>query len=224
MVQRVISAYPTVLLTKKHVFYRIRKEPAKPTDPVEYDSPPSSQAGNGRLDSPSFPVMYGSQDLQVCIYECRVTAEDDLFVATLEPTRNLKLLDLTELLHEEGVSEFDSLDLAIHMLFLAGKHSYKVARDIATAAHAAGYDGLVFPSYFSLLRTGAMPFETTYGISHRRIKQLAAHEKSKTIANIALFGRPIEQDMVAVRCINRIVLSRVEYDLHFGPVGHEPGA
>ena len=33
--------------------------------------------------------------------ECRVTAEDDLYVASLAPTRDLKLLDLTHLLYEE---------------------------------------------------------------------------------------------------------------------------
>jgi len=53
--------------------------------------------------------MYASQDLQICVHECRVTAEDDLYVATLAPSRDMKLLDLTELLTED-VSEFESLD------------------------------------------------------------------------------------------------------------------
>lgn len=55
------------------------------------------------------PIMYASQDLQICVHECRVTAEDDLYVATLAPSRDMKLLDLTELLTED-VSEFESLD------------------------------------------------------------------------------------------------------------------
>jgi hypothetical protein len=54
------------------------------------------------------------------IYECRVTIDDKLFIASIKPTKDLKLIDLTELL-EEKVSEFESLDLAIQMLFLAGK-------------------------------------------------------------------------------------------------------
>jgi hypothetical protein len=69
------------------------------------------------------------------------------------------------LLQEKEVTEFDSLDMAVHMQFLAGKHSFEISSDIARAAHAAGYDGLIYPSYFSLVRTGAMPFETTYGIA-----------------------------------------------------------
>jgi RES domain len=128
--------------------------------------------------------MYGSQDLQVCIHECRIAAEDDIFVATLAPASDLRLLDLTESLHEEVATEFESLDMAVHMLFLAGKHSYEISREIAFACHAAGYDGIIYPSYFSLLRTGGMPFETTFGISHRRVKQLADRERSKTIPNL----------------------------------------
>src|SRR5690348_14105089 len=92
-------------------FYRLRKAPAKPTEVDQYDSPPIAIAGTGRLDSKDFPVLYGSPDLELCIHECRVTAEDELFVATLVPTRDLKLLDLTKLLLEEGITEFESVDM-----------------------------------------------------------------------------------------------------------------
>jgi hypothetical protein len=242
IIRRIISEYPTTRLTPEQIFFRIRKDPKKPGEFGEYDSRPSrlqetfgsawrsrllhlnsliGRAEHGRLDSDRLPVLYGSQDLEVCVHECRVTAEDDVFVATLAPSGDLRLLDLTELLPEDGVTEFESLDMAIHMLFLARKHSYPIAREIALIAHAEGYDGLVYPSYFSLLRTGEMPFQTTFGISHRRFPQLVEREKSKTIPNLALFGRPIEQGKVCVRCINKLILNRVTYDIHFGPVGHE---
>lgn len=148
-----------------------------------------------------------------------MTAEDDLFVATLSPNRPLRLLDLSVLLKEEDVTEFDSLDMSVHMLFLAGKHSYKITRSIADAARAAGFDGLMYPSYFSLLRIGQMPFQTTYGISHRTIPQYQDHEQAKAISNLALFGTPVASGIVSVDCINRIILSRVGYDFHFGPTG-----
>lgn len=94
-------------------------------------------------------------------------------MATLAPTRELRLLDLSVLLkEEEGVTEFESLDMTVHMLFLAGKHSYKLTRAIAEAARIARFDGLLYPSYFSLLRLGEMPFQTVYGVSQRRIPQL----------------------------------------------------
>ncbi len=163
-----------------------------------------------------------SQDLHICVHECRIAAEDELYVATLSPTSDLKLLDVSVLLNEEGVTEFESLDMAVHMLFLAAKHAYEITRDIAAAVALAGYAGLVYPSYFSLLRTGGRPFETAYGLSHRRLPHLREHEKHKTVANLALFGRPIEDGRVQVQCINKVIISRVDYRFHFGPVGCDP--
>ncbi|WP_434131705.1 RES family NAD+ phosphorylase [Methylocaldum sp. GT1BB] len=219
IIQRIINEYPLVELDESRLFYRIRKAPKVPTEEAEYDTPPTEFLGTGRLDSTDLPVMYGSQDLEVCVHECRVTAEDEIYVASLAPTRTLKLLDLSYVLPEEHVTEFDSLDMAVHMLFLAGKHSYPISREIAKAAHVAGYDGLIYSSYFSLLRTGSMPFEAAYGISYRRFPQMREYEQAKSIPNFALFGRPIAGQKVTVRCINKLVLSHVNYGFHFGPVG-----
>jgi hypothetical protein len=221
VLSRILKEYPVKTLTSEDLFYRLRIRPTAPENATEYDSAPQAFVGTGRLDSESLPILYASQDLQVCIHECRVAAEDELFAATLAPARDLRLLDLTELLPEKDVTEFESLDMAIHMLFLAAKHSYDIARDLAVAAHAAGFDGLVYPSYFSMLRTGGMPFETVFGISHRMISTLADYEKSKIVPNLAIFGRPIRDGIVEVRCINRVVLTRVEYNFHFGPVGYQ---
>lgn len=219
VIRRIVGEYPAVQMSRNDSFYRIRRNPENPESPGEYDSPPTP--GSGRLDSVDLPVLYGSQDLQVCLHECRVTAEDDLYLATFAPARDLRLLDLTELLWEEDVTEFDSLDMAVHMLFLAASHAYEITREIARGIRAAGYDGLVYPSYFSLLRTGAMPFETAYGISLRRVRRLAEHEKAKMIPNLALFGRPVKDSVVVVRGINRVVVHRVDYSVRFGPVGYD---
>lgn len=220
IIKRVLAEYPTRLLKPDEHFYRIRVNPIHPSDKAQYDSPPPEHAGRGRLDIKGQPVLYGSTDLEVCIHECRVTAEDDTFVATLRPTQELRLLDLSVLLREEAsVSEFESLDLTVHMLFLAGRHSYRLTREIAESARKAGFDGLVYPSYFSLLRIGQMPFQTVYGISHRHIEQLHEHEQSKTIPNLALFGCPVSSGTVEVGCIDRLIISRVGYEYHFGPTG-----
>lgn len=223
IIERILQEYPGLILRPEDKFYRIRKAPVSPADFHEYDSPPVAIAGNGRLDSPGFPVMYVSPDLEVCVHECRVTAEDDLYVATLSPVSPLRFLDLSALLTHEETTEFESLDIAVHMLFLAGSHSYPIARRISLAAHSAGFDGLVFPSYFSLLRLGVMPFETRYGLSTRLFAQYYPkyrdHEQAKTVPNIAIFGRPIKQSKVKIRCINKLVLHRVKYGIHFGPVG-----
>ncbi len=219
IIERILHEYPGLIMRSEDTFYRVRKAPSSPDQPHEYDSPPVTLAGNGRLDSLGFPVMYASPDLQVCVHECRVTAEDDLYVATLSPASSLRLLDLSALLKHEDATEFESLDMDVHMLFLAGVHSYPIARRISLAAHFAGFDGVVYPSYFSLLRLGVMPFETAYGISHRRFPQLQDNEQAKAVPNLAIFGRPIEQAKIAIRCINKLILHSVEYGVHFGPVG-----
>jgi hypothetical protein len=218
IIERVIGEYPVVQLQKDTVLYRIRKQPKHPNSPAEYDSPPNVLSGSGRLDSSDLSIMYASSDLQICIHECRVTAEDDTYVATLTPARELRLLDLTEVLREDSVSEFESLDLAIHMLFLAGAHSYQITRAIAKRARAAGFDGLIYPSFFSLQRTGAMPLMTTYGISHRRIGQMQPTEKQKIVPNVAIFGHPIADGILSVKSLNRLMIHAVEYHTHFGPV------
>ena len=222
IVERIIREYPTRSVNPGESFYRIRKAPNHPTAEHEYDSPPVNVKGSGRLDTIGLPVLYASPDLQVCVHECRVTAEDELYVATLKPASDLKLLDLSVILKEDdSITEFESLDMAVHMLFLAGKHSHKITREIAAAARSAGFDGMIYPSYFSLLRNGVMPFQTVYGISHRRIPQMQDHENAKAVPNLAIFGRPIEEKKLEILCINKLILNRVAYDFHFGPASVE---
>ena len=218
VIDRILREYGSTKLTQNDSFYRIRKAPTPPSAASQYDSPPANLS-LGRLSTPKRPVLYVSPDLQTCLHECRVTAEDDLFVATLKPCRDLELLNVATLLDEpQEVDEFESLDLAVNMLFLAGKHSHPITRAIASAVSDAGFDGLVYPSYFSMLRNGKKPFETTYGMSHRRIPQFKEFEQSKISSNFAIFGRPIKEGLLDVSCINRIVLSTVIYSIHFGPV------
>jgi len=217
VVNRILREYPTRSIEPNYNFYRIRKEPKEPAEFGEYDSPPIGIEGSGRLDTSENPVLYASPDLQVCVHECRVTAEDEIFVATLTPTHVLQLLDLSSLLPEH-VTEFESLDLAVHMLFLAGKHSYEISREIARAARSEGFDGIIYPSYFSLLRNGVMPFPAIYGISTRLIPQLQVYEEQCAVPNLGIFGRPVHDGKVEVKCINKLILSRVTYEFHFGPV------
>lgn len=218
VISRIFSEYPGRILGTDECFYRLRKAPDGPDKFLQYDPPPAEKLGDGRFDTAELPILYGSQDLEVCLHECRVAAEDEIYVATLVPRRRLRLLNLAEALWEENASEFESLDMALHMLFLAGRHSYEISRQIASAAHQCGFDGLLYPSYFTLLRTGATPFETTFGISHRRFPGFHEHIRKNTISNLALFGRPITDGSIKVECINRVILNKVDYKLHFGPM------
>lgn len=218
IIKRVLAEYPERLIPSDTKFYRLRVSPKQPDDPSEFDSPPIHLAGQGRLDSVGSPVMYGSQDLDICIHECRASADDDIYVATLRTQKELRLLDLTHV-PEENVTEFESLDMAIHMLFLAKSHSYEISRAISLAAKAEGFDGVIYPSYFSLIRTGGHPFETVYGLSVRRFAPHREHYVQEfTIQNFALFGRPLESGLVRVACINRLILTQIGYAGHFGPV------
>lgn len=217
VIQNVLNTYPVKDLTPDQYFYRLRINPKVPHNFSEYDTPPDTFLGNGRFDLANLPILYGSQDLEICIHECRVSVEDDIFVSKLKPKKTLKLLDLSELIAEKNVTEFDSLDMAIHFLFLAGKHSYEICREIAMKAFEKGFDGLIYPSYFSYIRTGTIPFDTIYGISIRRIPELKEHAKSQIIPNLALFGRPILEDKVEVDCINKVLINRVSYETTFGP-------
>ena len=217
VVNRILTEYPSLALSEGAKLYRLRIAPGDPSRVDEYDSPPNNLRGRGRLDSPELPVLYTSQDLELCVHECRVSVEDEVFVATLRTNRPLRLLDLTAVL-DEDINSFESLDLAVHMLFLAGPHSYDIGRRIATAARSEGFDGIVYPSYFSLVRTGAMPFATAYGLPIRRFPSQRARAAEQVVPNVALFGFPIADGTVRVACINRVLLRQVSYGLSFGPL------
>lgn len=219
IIESILNTYPARELSSDQYFYRIRVNPEVPHKNSEYDSAPEEFLGKGRFDKSGFPILYGSQDLEVCIHECRVSAEDSIYVSKLRPQKSLKLLDLTEHI-EENVTEFESLDLAIHFLFLAGKHSYEICQEIALKAYQKGFDGIIYPSYFSYLRTGKIPFETVYGMSIRRIPLLKNKVKNQIIPDLALFGRPLSENKLQVECINKVVLNRVIYDITFGPAHH----
>lgn len=219
IIDKVLKLYPTKNLTLTEYFYRVRINPNVPHDDSEYDTAPDAFLGRNRFDNVDFPVLYGSPDLELCIHECRVTVEDNLFVGKLVPKQVLKLLDLTSLI-EEDETEFESLDMAIHFLFLAGKHSYPICNRIARKAKEHGFDGIIYPSYFSYVRTGAIPFDTVHGMSIRRLPPLKDYAQSQSIPNIILFGRPVKEGKVTVDCINKVVINKIGYDLTFGPAYH----
>ena len=221
IVEKILTAYPIRELTDNEYFYRLRVNPKIPHHFSEYDTAPDEHLGKNRFDDIGFPVLYGSLDLELCLHECRTTVEDNLFVAKLVPTKKLKVLDLSALLDEKDVTEFESIDIAIHFLFLAGKHSYNICRQIAFKAKEKGFDGIIYPSYFSHIRAGAFPVETIYGISIRRIPQLKDYAQSQSIPNLALFGHPVNEGKVTVNCINKVVINRVGYDITFGPAYHK---
>ncbi|ACU63739.1 conserved hypothetical protein [Chitinophaga pinensis DSM 2588] len=188
-----MTEFPTINLSAGTNFYRLRKNPNVPSNFNEYDSPPDQYLGRGRFDSQSLPVFYASQDLDICIHESRVTIEDELYLAKLALSKPINVLDLSESITEEG-TEFESISMAIHFLFRAPSHSYEILREIALSASKNKLDGIIYPSYFNQVSSS-----------------------DQTIKNIAIFGRPIENGLLEVKCIDRLMLKHVEYSYHFGP-------
>ncbi|TVM15891.1 RES domain-containing protein [Oceanidesulfovibrio indonesiensis] len=216
-IEELFALYPSKSLSHSNLFYRIRVAPDDPTNIAQFDSPPNEFSGHGRFCSKNLPILYASPDLQVCIHECRVKADDEVFVATMRPEKELKLFDLS-VAPEENVSEFDSFDIAMHMLFMAGEYSYEITKDIAKFAMSNGYDGIIYPSYFTNLRMGLMPLPTAYGVSVRLFPEFKQHNSDLTIPNLAIFGRPVLQKKLKIDCINKLIISKAEYSFHFGPI------
>jgi hypothetical protein len=190
----VVRRFPKRTFAKGGIFYRLRKniEVGKACDAAQYDAPPVDHNIGGRLNDSDFPILYGSQDIEICVHECRVTKADECHLATLRNSRVLKLLDLCAEIESDGPTPFESLYLAVQFIFAAEEHSYDIARAIAKAAKDAKLDGVAYPSYFSSLRESKIP-------------------------NLALFGYPIENRTVQFCCADRLHLKSARYTLGFGP-------
>lgn len=194
IISRIIKEYPEYIVSLKDFpIYKIRNDKNVKDRAEEFDSAPEICLGNGRFDSAGHPVLYASTDLELCIHEARATVEDELYVGTLVPTTSLRLLDLTPILREgKEVTGFESLDIAMNMIFLAGKNSYDITQEISIAAENAGFDGIVYPSHFSYIRNGESPYRSfLYGISNRLIPEFQKTEEDIIAKNFAFFGRPI---------------------------------
>lgn len=217
VVEQILQFYPKHILNGAHPMYRVRVNPDKPGDFREYDSAPREKSGHNRFDENGEAVLYASPDLELCIQECRTSVPDELYVAKLVPKQPLLFLNLAALV-EQDVSEFESLDICMHYLFLASRHAYPICSKIARRVREAGFDGIIYPSYFSNLRTGHTPFETIHGLSIRVMKDLHPYAQSQTVPNVAIFGHPVADGRLAVQSINRVVINSMRYDLSFGPV------
>jgi hypothetical protein len=192
--KNVVQRFPRRTFEVGETFYRLRKgiQTGQEFEPAQYDAPPADSP-SGRLNSKNLPVLYGSQNLEICIHECRVTKADVCHLATLKTTKPLELLDLCADIIEEGRTPFESLYLAIRFIFSAEEHSYEIAQAIAIAARDAGLHGVAYPSYYSTLTGGEIP-------------------------NLGLFGRPVADRSVELFCANRLILNSARYEVTLGPV------
>ena len=146
-IKKILAAFPEYILREETKFFRIRKnlDETQELDSCQYDAPPTTRKEYGRLDSGSLPVMYGSESLEICVHECRVLIPDECFVATLTPTRNLRLLDLTSFPNQEPHNEFESILLSMRFLF-AAKIMYMKSRErLHVLPRGVGLMGYIIP-------------------------------------------------------------------------------
>lgn len=193
-INKIIQRCKTSYLEKNTTIYRLRTDlEANYLSPLEYDSPPKQTYGNGRLNLKDDVVFYASFDIETCIHEGRATINDELYIATFRPRKQLKLLDATLIQHtKKEETPFEMLDVAISFIFTAGRVSYKNTRLLAQAIFEQGYDGIIYPSFFN---------------------QVREHDYK----NIALFGKPVKENKLELIGINRVILKNVNYDISLGP-------
>lgn len=137
---KLIDKCSNFYLDEKVKLYRVRRniEKNKEIDISEYDSSPFP--GRGRFDSEEFPVLYVSEDLELCIHECRVTSEDELYFATLVPKKKLKILDLTNVQNNWNDYEpYEDLNHAIFSIFNT-RESYGILKEFSKTVKEKGYD------------------------------------------------------------------------------------
>jgi hypothetical protein len=179
---------------------RLNLTEAERFDERQFDAPPDGRRrGFTRFDHPKLPILYASPNLQVCIHECRVTLADEIFMATLSPTRALRLIDLTGNFEQPAdIDPFDDLEWFFRGLMYSSRPSvYRYCRRIAQEIRReTGADGFAYNSYFT---------------------NIAGDVDGPTI-NYALFGHPIAEGKLFVDSINVVKLESIRYGFHLGPV------
>jgi hypothetical protein len=183
--------------------YRIRTNPKRIQDPQDIDTPPAQNdttRGSGRFDSSNLPVLYASNDVETALHESRVRLGDEIVLGTLEISIRQKLVDLDAVKAcLEGGRDLN----ADHHYFLRARLGsqepidYRMLRILAFEARLAGFDGIKFRSFYSMLR-----------------------ENHESAVNYALFGYPIKEGRLKLKSWNSVRLLKASYDFQFGPLPH----
>jgi hypothetical protein len=162
--------------------------------------PPAIQRTPGRWDDPGHPVLYVSDDVELCLHECRVTISDEIVVATLSSVRDLRILDLSSPILWDARTPFDDPNVFVGIMCRSRGSWLEYCRIISRITHDAGYDGIRYVSYY------------------------AQAKHAPQSLNLALFGRPINDGVLGLESVNRIRIADVTYQFGFGPVLYRDSA
>lgn len=179
-------------------FFRIRLNPKideKISTAEAFDPPPAYiTKAPGRWDDADHPVLYVSDDIELCLHECRAVISDEIVVASILSRKDLKILDLTENIEINPETPFDDVNLFIDVMCKSRGKWLEYCREISRSALKSGYDGIRYTSYY------------------------AQAKQDCTSLNLAIFGRPIADERVMVQSVNRIRVTNMRYEFQFGPV------
>jgi hypothetical protein len=178
--------------------FRIRKnlEGNTALDASQFGIPPTDLRRDfGRFDEATLPLLYTSPSLPVCLHECRVAITDEIFVATFEAKKDLRLANLTTDYNQQPSSPFEDLKYFFNGISLARDQGvYKIARRIATAIkNSHSVDGFIADSFFTT-------------IAQEPVSQ-----------NLCFFADAVADKNLELHSINRLHLKTVTYDFIFGP-------
>lgn len=190
----IISRCEDNYLEEDSKIFRIRTgEKLPPALPEEFDSPPREFVKEGRFHTKDFPLFYGALDIETCLHETRVTLADYTMLAVFQPTRKLKILNISHNIDDsDAKTPFERVDILIQKLVYSGKSEYQLCQEMAMEINNVGYDGFLSSSYF--------------GQAHKQ-----------KLYNINLFGYPVEEGKIKLLSTNRVKLASLSYEYHFGP-------
>jgi hypothetical protein len=175
--------------------YRARISPAEPTEPTEYDSPPSEKAIPNRIAVAGDRIFCGAFNIETCLIEIKPHIDDlihhKIFVAALKSNGTLKLIDFTGRTEKPRLPE---LEFTLQAFFQANQNSYHLTQLLSHFVRRQGYDGIVYPS--------AM--------------ECTARDKG-TWKNVALFGAPVTEKKLIIESINRVLIRSVANSFDLGP-------
>lgn len=184
------------LLETKELLFRARIGPKQPYASEEYDSPPAELSVANRVTPPGERTLCAAIDIETCLFETRPAIDDiihnGIFVASLRPAHELRLLDFT--CQREG-SLAAAVEMTLKAFFQANQASYHLTQALSALTKRRGYDGLVYPSGMQCL-----------------------NRKTGQWSNVALFGAPVADGRLKVDSINKILVRNMQYDFDLGPV------
>lgn len=177
--------------------YRVRCNVERPFEISEFDPP--LEVTKSRFSDGSIPVLYAAFDAETCLHEGRVRVDDKITMATLQPTRDLRVLDLTNVPYDfQESGEGGNIFYFANSKLVFGSHS-QTGRRLGVRCQEWGLDGIKYPSYFSNVRPSC-----------------------QRVPNIAIFGRPLQDRLLRIHSINNVRIDTIQYEFTYGPVTQAP--